>query len=176
MFSFRGIELKPISLSDAWRICDFAVANSDRLKRYFPKTLEQNLNPTLSKVFVEKKVNQFNNKEEYLFVLKHAETRNIIGLVYLKELDWEKKQGEFAYCIHYGFVGKGIITEAVHSISNYALNDLGLKKLQIIVHKENTSSIKVALNTNFRWIQTLEKEFTPTGEKPLDMELYEKHD
>jgi ribosomal-protein-alanine N-acetyltransferase len=48
-----------------------------------------------------------------------------------------------------------------------------LKTLQIISHKTNFGSIKVAENSGFVWKRTLANEFTPTDELPLDMELYE---
>lgn len=170
---FDTFEINPIQKSDAWKLCDFIVVNADRLKPFFPKTLEQNLNPTLSQFFVEKKVKEFNNNEEFLFTLKHSATREIIGLVYIKELDWSKKQAELAYCIGYQFEGQKITSKAVKELSNYAFETLGLKTLQIIVHETNLGSIKVAKNSNFKWIKTLEKAFTPTNEAPIDMELYE---
>ncbi len=165
--------ISPIALKDAWNICNLIVANEDRLKRYFPKTLEQNLTPDLSNIFVEKKVKQFNNKEEFLFTIKATESNKLVGLIYLKELDWDKKQGEFAYCIDYNVEGKGVTTKAVAILANYAFQDLGLEILQIIVHKDNLGSLKVAKNCNFTWIKTLKEGFTPPGEAPLDMELYE---
>ena len=82
--------IEPIKTQDAWNLCDFIVANEDRLKRYFPKTLEQNLTPSLSKRFVELKVKQFHLKEEFLFVIKRKESNKFAGLVYIKELDWIK--------------------------------------------------------------------------------------
>lgn len=170
---FNGFEINAIHNGDAWKICDFCVANADRLKRYFPKTLEQNLNPTLSQLFVETKVRNFERKEEFLFTLKHSETRELAGLIYIKELDWNKKQGEFAYCIGYTFEGQGLMSKAIKALSTYAFHDLGLVTIQIITHKDNLASVKVALNTNFKWQKTLAKEFTPAGEAPLDMELYE---
>ncbi len=170
---FDGFEINPIHNGDAWKVCNLIVANTDRLKRFFPKTLEQNLNPTLSQLFVEKKVKQFLNKDEFLFTLKYSKTRELAGLIYIKELNWDEKQGEFAYCIGYTFKGKKLITKAIHILSNYAFNELKLKRLQIIVHKENISSINVALANNFKWMTTLKNKFTPIGEQPLDMELYE---
>lgn len=170
---FNDFEINPIHNQDAWKICNFIIANEDRLKRYFPKTLEQNLNPTLSKYFVEEKVKQFQNNEELLFTLKHSETRELAGLIYLKELDWDIKQGEFAYVIGYTFEGQGLTSKAIQVLSNYAIEALKLKTLQIIVHKDNLPSVKVALNANFVWQKTLVNEFTPNGEQPLDMELYE---
>lgn len=172
---FNGYEINPIHSGDAWKICDFIVTNADRLKRFFPKTLEQNLNPTLSQLFVEKKVRQFEDKEELLFTLKRSETRELSGIIYIKELDWEKKQGEFAYCIDYTAEGKGLISKAVNTLSNYGFETLGLKAFQIIVHKDNLPSLGVAKKCGFIWVKTLQKGFTPPGEQPLDMELYEKY-
>ena len=165
--------ISPIHLKDAWGICNFVVANEDRLKRFFPKTLEQNLTPDLANIFVEKKVKQFNTKEEFLFTIKHNEDHKLVGLVYIKELNWDKKQGEFAYAIDYNVEGKGIMTKSVYELSNYAFAHLDLETLQIIVHKSNMSSIKVAENNNFMFIKTLKNAYTPPGKDPLDMELYE---
>ncbi|TXE19017.1 GNAT family N-acetyltransferase [Psychroserpens burtonensis] len=170
---FDGIEINAIHDRDAWKICDLMVANADRFKHYFPGTLAQNLNPTLSQLFVEKKIKQFHKKEEFLFTLTHSETRQLIGLIYIKEVNLDKKQGEFAYAIGNTFEGQGLTSMAIKRLSNYAFNTLGLKTLQIIAHKGNISSTKVALNNNFEWQKTLKNEFTPAGETPLDMELYE---
>ncbi|WCO01580.1 GNAT family N-acetyltransferase [Psychroserpens ponticola] len=170
---FDGFEINPIHEGDAWKICDFVIANTDRLKRYFPKTLEQNLNPTLSQIYVENRVKAFQNKDGFVFTLKQIETRKLIGLIILKELNWTSKQGEFAYAIDYNFNGKGLMSKAIEKLSVYAFETLGLERLQIISHKENRSSVKVALNNHFEWQKTLKNEFTPKGEQPLDMELYE---
>jgi len=171
--AFNGFEINPVHAGDAWKICDLMVANETRFKRYFPKTLEQNLTPTLSQIFVENKINRFNRREEFLFTLKHSETRKLAGLIYIKELDWDKKQGEFAYCIDYKFKGKGIMSGAVKALSAHAFEDLGLDVLQIIVNKDNLGSVKVATNNGFEWQKINEKGFTPPGEEALDMELYE---
>ena len=173
ILSFNTYHINAIQEKDAWNICNLMIANEDRFGRFFPQTLQQNLTPDLSKLFVEKKVKEFNKKEEYLFTIKETETNQLIGLIYIKELDSIKKQGEFAYCIGYEFEGKGIITKAVKELSKYAFKTLDLKTLQIIVHKSNTASVKVAKNCNFTWQKTLINGFMPSREKPLHMELYE---
>lgn len=170
---FDGFEINPVHGGDAWKICNLMVANADRFKRYFPKTLEQNLNPTLSQLFVEKMEKEFENREVFLFTLKHSETRDLAGLIYIKELNWTKKQGEFAYCIGYTFEGQGLTSKAVKALSKHAFENLGIETLQIISHKDNLGSVKVAINNNFKWQKTLINEYTPPNESPLDMELYE---
>ena len=158
----------------AWRICDFCVINEDRLKRFFPKTLEQNLTPDLSKYFVEKKIKEFAAKEEFLFVLKEKENHSLIGLIYLKELDWGKKQGELAYVIGNQAEGNGYMTETINAICDWAIKELQLKTLQIITHKSNIGSVRVAEKCGFVWQKVLPAEHTPPNEIPLDMELYER--
>ena len=171
--NFSHFNIQPIETTDAWALCNFITANEDRLKRYFPKTLEQNLTPDLSKHFTTQKVKQFDLKDEFLFTIKEKTDHTIAGLVYIKDLDWTNKKAEFAYCIGYQFEGKNVTTTAVSLLSEYAFEVLKLKTLQIIVYKENFSSIGVAKNNNFTWIKTLINEHTPLNEGPLDMELYE---
>jgi len=165
--------IEAIQPKDAWRVCDFVIANADRLKRYFPKTLAANLTPELATVFVSKKIKQFEAKEEFLFTLKEKEARTIIGLLYVKEIDWLTKKDELAYCIGYQYENKGIISKTVQYIYNWAFTVMNLQTLEIITHRTNLSSVSVAKKCGFTWVKTLEKEHTPPGEIALDMELYE---
>lgn len=173
ILQFDSYSINQIQEQDAWNLCDFIIANEDRLKHFFPKTLEQNLTPDLSKFFVEKKVKQFQLQEEFLFTIKSIENNQLVGLIYIKAIDWNKKQGEFAYCIGYQHEGKGITTKAIKHLSQYAFNSLDIETLQIITHKTNFSSVKIAEKCDFTRIKTLENEHTPPGESALDMELYE---
>lgn len=169
--SFDNFNISVIREHDAQGIHKLMINNQDRFKRYFPKTLEENKTIRLATKFASKKEKEFNKKEEFLFTIK--EDDKVIGLIYIKELDWVKKQGEFAYCISFGHESKGLISKAVEKLSNYAFVNLRLEVLQIIVHKDNFASVKVAEKANFIWQRTLLKEYTPPNESPLDMELYE---
>lgn len=171
--SFDDFIISPVHLGDAWKICDFVVTNEERFKPYFPRTLKENLTPALSQLFVEKKLKAFQNNTEFLFTLKQAETRKLAGLIYLKNLDWKEKRGELAYCVGYNFSGNQLMSRAVRALLPYALKNLKLEHLIIVVNKDNLSSIKVATSNKFIWTNTLKNEFTPLGEKALDMELYE---
>jgi ribosomal-protein-alanine N-acetyltransferase len=168
-------EVFRIQPDEYWNICNMIVANEDRLQRYFPSTKAANLTPDLSKRFAQVKSKKFDENVEYLFILKPEGLREVIGLIYIKEINWKSKQGEFAYCIDYKYEGKGITTIVIHALVNYAFETLGLRTLQIITHKTNVSSVKVAEKCNFTWVKTLEKSFAPPGKQALDMELYEKY-
>ena len=95
--------------------------------------------------------------------------------MYVKELSKDVGQGELAYCIDYNFEGYGIVSKVTSEIVNYSFRNLDLNRLQIVVHKTNLGSVKVAEKCDFVWQQTLIKEYNPTGKEAMDMELYERY-
>lgn len=173
MIKFDDYIIDKITVTDARGNCELMKSNSERFHRFFPKTLAQNLTFEDAKKFASLKSREHDSKEEFTFILKDNEHDKIVGMIILKELNWAKKQGEFAYCIDSGYEGKGLTTEAVKLLSQHAIDVLGLEILQIIVHSSNRGSINVAKNCNYIWQKTLLKAYTPPNESPLDMELYE---
>jgi len=171
MLKNSEINMALITLEDAKALNRLIISNIAYFQRYFPLTVASNLTLKDSIHFIETISEDIIQKKQLLYTIKIRS--ELIGLVYLKELDWETKQGEFAYCLAENFNGQGIISNAVKHLSFVAFNNLKLETLIIIAHKTNSGSIKVAEKCGFTHIKTLKKEFTPTGENPLDMELYE---
>jgi ribosomal-protein-alanine N-acetyltransferase len=169
----EAFHIAPLESGDAKGLSRLMITNTERFKRYFPKTLSSNLTLEATERYIENKIIEFEVKSGFTFAIKEQETQTIMGLVILKKVDWQTKQAEIAYCIGKEYERKGWVSKAVKAISSYALNELNLEILQIIAHKTNLGSIKVAENNGFVWKRTLVDEFTPTYELPLDMELYE---
>ncbi len=165
--------INPLVESDASPLHNFIMANSDRLKRYFPVTLSSNETLEKSGEYITIKNKEIEEKTNFTFAIRNKESNQIVGLIILKKIKWNEKQAEFAYCIDSEFEGKGLTSFAVKEMTQFAFDDLSLKTLQIISHKTNFASVKVAENNGFVWQRTLQNEFTPTNELPLDMELYE---
>jgi ribosomal-protein-alanine N-acetyltransferase len=169
----EAFHIVPLKSEDALKLNGLMVSNAERFKKYFPKTLSSNLTFDATESYILDKIEEFQSKSGFTFAIKEKVNQNIIGLIIIKKLNWETKQAEFAYCIGFEFEGKGLTSFAVKEMSKFAFEDLGLKTLQIISHKTNLGSVKVAKNCGFVWQRTLLNEFTPTNEVPLDMELYE---
>ncbi|MFE3869357.1 GNAT family N-acetyltransferase [Flavobacterium sp. LS2P90] len=147
--------------------------NAERFRRFFPLTLSSNATVEKSAEYIEIKEKEIQQKVNFTFAIREIHSQKIIGLIIIKKIDWTKRIGELAYCIGKNFEGKGLVTKAVKAISDFAYNELDLKTLQIIAHKTNLESMKVAQNSSFIWKKTLLNEFTPKDQAPLDMELYE---
>jgi ribosomal-protein-alanine N-acetyltransferase len=165
--------INPLNAADANQLYQFIAENKERLHYYFPKTLSENETLEKTKAYIDLKSNEMLQKTNFTFAIRNKNNNEIAGLIIIKKIDWTRSQGEIAYCIGSQFEGKGITSFAVAEITKFALQELNLKTLQIIAHKTNLGSVKVALNNNFIWQKTLQNEFTPTNEAPLDMELYQ---
>lgn len=164
--------INPLNSTDANQLHKFIIDNSEHLKYYFPKTLSDNETLEKSTEYIKVKNKEIEEKSNFTYAIRNNDIQ-IVGLIIIKKIDWDKKQGEFAYCIDLQFEGKGITSFAVAEMTKFAFEELRLKTLQIIAHKSNLGSVKVAVNNGFVWQKTLLNEFTPTNETPLDMELYE---
>jgi ribosomal-protein-alanine N-acetyltransferase len=162
-----------LELTDSNQLYQFMIDNNERLQQFFPVTLSSNSTLEKSSEYIAIKNKEIEEKTNFTFAIRDKNNQQIIGLIIIKKLDWDKNQGEFAYCIGSEYEGNGLTSFAVKEMTNFAFEDLGLKTLQIIAHKSNLGSVKVAENNGFVWQSTLQNEFTPINGTPLDMELYE---
>jgi len=168
----NSFKIQPLTTLDAPALYGFLASNENELRRFFPITLEKNKTLKATENYILDKSKEVKLKKEYTFAVKNNNTP--IGLLILKNLNWELKRGEIAYCIDKSFQGRGLITEALKKVTAFAFNDLSLKTLEIIVYSENKASVRVAEKCGYKWTRTLLKAFSPGNEEPLDMELYER--
>lgn len=173
MINTFNLAINALVITDANELYKFILDNNERLKYYFPKTLSDNSTLENTKEFIALKNKEIKEKTNFTFAIREKENQHIAGLIIIKKVDWIKKQAEFAYCVSSEQEGKGLISFAVSEMIKFAFEELNLKTIQIIAHKSNVGSCKVAEKNGFIWQKTLKNEFTPTNKTPLDMELYE---
>src|SRR6187401_810255 len=67
----------------------------------------------------------------------------LVGIIGLKDLDIAKKKGNLGYWIGERYWSKGIGTESVALVINFAFSVLGLEEVWAYVYSENKASIRV---------------------------------
>lgn len=175
MINLGEFSLVVLDLADAESLNAMLLKNTERFQRYFPKTLEQNLNLEMTKEYILKKKSMFDANEEYTMGIKDKISNSIVGLVILKNINREIADAEVAYCLDVDFGGKGLMTESVNKIFAFAKEKGSLKSLFILAHKTNISSVRVAEKTGFVWSETQVKSYTPVNvTEPIDMEKFVK--
>ncbi len=164
-----------LELADADSLNVMLLKNTERFQRYFPNTLEENLNLEMTKEYILEKKALIDTKEEYTLGIKDSVTQQIAGLVIVKNINREIEDAEVAYCMDIDFGGKGWMTKAVDEICYFVKDKDELKSLFILAHKTNFASVRVAEKTGFSWSETECESFTPVNEtEALDMEKFVK--
>lgn len=73
-----------------------------------------------------------------------------IGTISLHDIDWISRRGEVGYLICKEFWGKGIASEAVQLVTDYAFNRLNLHKVEAGVVEGNIGSVKVLEKNGYK--------------------------
>jgi RimJ/RimL family protein N-acetyltransferase len=74
----------------------------------------------------------------------------LLGSFSLMELDHEPGYGEIGYWVSAEARGRGVATRAVRLLADWARAELGLTKIDILPHKDNAPSRRVAEKAGFR--------------------------
>jgi RimJ/RimL family protein N-acetyltransferase len=79
-----------------------------------------------------------------------AEDGRLLGSFSVMELDREPGYGEIGYWVAAGARGRGIATRAVRLLTEWARSELGLTRIEILPHKDNAPSRRVAEKAGYR--------------------------
>jgi RimJ/RimL family protein N-acetyltransferase len=68
----------------------------------------------------------------------------VIGGTGLHRFDWSVPRFEIGYWVRTGYEGQGYVTEAVQALTEFAFNEFGAKRVEIMCDAKNTRSAAVA--------------------------------
>jgi RimJ/RimL family protein N-acetyltransferase len=101
---------------------------------------------------VKEEVSVPGGEKNLLFAImyKDNQTPKYIGTISLHSIDWISRKGEVGYMIgDKNYWGKGVATEIIGMISDYAFDRLGLNKLTAGAVEGNIGSIKALEKNGF---------------------------
>lgn len=93
----------------------------------------------------------------------HKETGQFIDGSGLHRIDWESKKFEIGYWIRTSQTGKGLMTEAVDGITNFAIDELSANRIEIRCNSTNARSTRVAKRLGFTLEGVLRNEKCEVG-------------
>jgi RimJ/RimL family protein N-acetyltransferase len=79
-----------------------------------------------------------------------ASDDTLLGSFALMEIDRERGFAEIGYWVAAGARGRGIATRATRLLADWARGELGLTRIEILPHKDNEPSRRVAEKAGFR--------------------------
>ncbi len=148
-------------------------SNRTRLEDFFAgtvsrtKTLEDTVNYC---AIIERKVN---DKSYFPYIITNKDN-GFIGLVDVKNIDWNVPKAEIGYFIASNYEGKGIISKAMGNVIEYLVDTYKFKKLLCRVGSKNQGSINVAIKNGFQLEGTIRNDYRTTKGEIVDLIYYGK--
>ena len=108
------------------------------------------------------------NDEPYLpLFIFDKKTNHFIGATGYHHYDWDVPSIETGYWIRNTYAGKGLMTEAVNALTQYAFKQLGMKRITITCDIDNIRSKKIPESLGYH----LEGTLKANRKKPLTNEI-----
>ncbi len=95
----------------------------------------------------------------------------MVGSSGLHRIDWEVPKFEIGYWGRTGFGGRGLMTEAVRAIADFAFETLGAQRVEILCDANNLKSAALAKRAGFTHEATL-KNYARRADELLDMMVF----
>jgi ribosomal-protein-serine acetyltransferase len=139
------IFLKEISLEDVEAI--FNIIDSER--EYMTKWLPF-VELTQKVSFTRNFVKNYLNAEVKDLTCAIYYNQQFVGLIGLKDTDFDNLKTEIGYWLSESFQHKGIVTRSCRALINYSFYDLGLNRIQIKAASGNSKSLAIPERLGFK--------------------------
>jgi RimJ/RimL family protein N-acetyltransferase len=162
--------LRPSRKEDAPAFYKLMQLNYGRLKDAFPKSTAASSSVASCAAYLEKLRKEGNEKIIYHFLVLHE--NELIGMLYLKNIDWTVPKCELAYFISQEREGKGFVKEAVKALVKYCFDELLMNKLFIRTSVSNKRSAGLALAAGFEKEGTMKQDFRSGNGELQDVDYF----
>jgi ribosomal-protein-alanine N-acetyltransferase len=140
------LTLRQLVISDEQEI--FTLRSDREINRYLDRQVSNTIEDARN--FINK-VNENINKNDSLYWAITLSDKNIfVGTICLFSFSDENSKCEIGYELLTNFQGRGIMTEAVEKVIDYAFNEIKVQKIEASLHRDNQSSIRLLDKLSFR--------------------------
>jgi RimJ/RimL family protein N-acetyltransferase len=171
---FDDFIVRQMEIEDADTFSRFIIKNKKRLAPSSPVTVRTVTDAESAKKFIANRNELTNRKEQFTFTLFQNDNRIPIANLVIKSIDWTVPKGEIGYYIDEDFERKGITTQFVNTICNYAFKHLGFNKLFMRIRNENIGSKRIAEKNGFGIEGIMLKDFRNHENVLVDLIYYSK--
>lgn len=102
---------------------------------------------------------------QHVFVIRLHDNSAPLGDIGLQISSANREEADIGYTVVPAAQGKGIASEALRAVCEYAFNQTGVKAINAYVLADNTGSVRVLEKAGFARTQVLEKAYEIDGVK-----------
>ncbi len=147
--SSEKIILRKFVLKDSRQMFD-NWASSDMVTKYLPWNSHESLDKTL--FVISTWINFYKKPDYYNWCIESIKNHNIIGSISLSKFNDKTFSCEVGYCLGADYWNKGIMTECLETICDFAFNIVGVKYIYSECYEQNIPSCRVLKKSGFIYV------------------------
>lgn len=147
-------------------------SNQAYLSEHFPTLIERVRDADSGEAFVRQQLCQWLMQEGYAFSIWHNQDAKLIGYFHIREIDWDIPRAELSYFLDQAYANKGIMTEVMARMVQFAFRQLKLNKLGLRTLVDNYASQRLARKVGFRREGDLRNEYKKPAGNLVDIMLF----
>jgi RimJ/RimL family protein N-acetyltransferase len=169
---FKNFNISDFNTKQSELFFNLIDANKVRLEDFFAGTIFKTKTLKDTQNYCEIIKNKVNDQSYFIYIISGLETDKHIGLIDVKNIDWNVPKAELGYFIDANYEGKGIISQALKCIVDYLIETYQFKKLLCRVSSKNRGSIHIALKNGFQLEGTIRNDYRTTKGDIVDLNYY----
>lgn len=159
--------LKKTDVNDLYQLIE---TNRPRLVRYLPGTCKSNGSLEMTAEYLIELKKKADKRENFNFGILH--NNNLVGMIFIKSIDWRVPKCELGYFIDQDHEGKRIMSKAMELAIQYCTEEMKMKKLFLRTGSDNIGSQRLALKLGFDLEGVLRNDFRTETDELVDIEYY----
>lgn len=173
-FNFNQYKLELLGKTKCELFYNLIQENKSRLEDFFAGTVKKTTSLGATNSFCGEAEKKIKNKEYFPYLIIEVETDKIVGLIDIKNIDWNIPKAELGAFIDKKFEGKGIITNYINFLIDKIVEEHQFKKLLCRIAPENKRSIQVAINCGFELEGMIRRDYRTSKGRLVDLNYYGK--
>ena len=169
---FDNYEISLLTIEDSISFFELIETNRPRLEDFFAGTVSKTrtLNDTMNYcIEIQERINA---KSYFPYMIKDKNTNKFVGLLDLKNIDWNVPKAELGSFIDSRYEGKGVVTKAAKIFVNYIVKEYKFIKLLCRANSRNKGSIAVILKNDFQFEGTIRRDYRTSSGEIVDLNYY----
>ncbi len=145
-FQTNRLKLRPLFLSDAKAIQEAASSqevakNMISIPHPYPEKEADR--------YIKRQIKEFKQRRSVTFVLEEKTNQAFLGLIEVRDIDWEHWLAELSFWLKFEAWGQGYMSEALPCVLAYVFKDLNMNRLYAYHLVKNQASGRVLEKSGF---------------------------
>ena len=172
MTTSSSYKFRLLTKEDSKNFHDLIDKNRSRLEDFFAGTVKKTKTLQDTRSYCEEIEQKQANKEYYAYLIVEKKTNMLVGLIDLKNIDWNIPKGELGAFIDKDHEGKGIIRFFTEHLIHEIVAEHKFKKLFCRVAPINVRSIRVVESIGFELEGKIRRDYCTTKGELVDLNFY----